>query len=242
MKTWQTAVRVMRQLLHDPQTIALVLVVPPMLMWILKYVLNNDLLFGRFAPLLLGVFPMIMMFLITSIATLRERRSGTLVRLMSMPLRKNDFLLGYALAFSLVAAVQAVVTTVIMIHLLGVEITSGTGLAILAAVASALLGTAMGLFASAFARTEFQAIQFMPAFLLPQILLCGVFIPREQMATVLYNISDFLPLTYSTDLINRIATNSSWSGEMTKDLLIIVGFIVGFLILGALTIRRQEKP
>jgi len=242
MKTFYTASRVLKQLLHDPRTLGLVFVVPPVLLWILKYVFNNDRLFDSIAPLMLGIFPMVMMFLITSIATLRERRSGTLARLMSTPLAKSDFILGYALAFSLLALVQAVIASVVMIYLLNVTIAGGTFFAGCAAVFSALLGTAMGLCASAFARTEFQAIQFMPAFLFPQLLLCGLFAPRDQMTSVFYHISEWLPLTYSTDLLKRIANNASWSGDATKDLLIIVGFILAFLILGALTIRRQEKP
>ena len=242
MKILHTTARVLRQLGHDPRTLALVFLVPPILLWILKYVFNNDRLFDQIAPLMLGIFPMVMMFLITSIATLRERRSGTLARLMSTPLGKSDFILGYALAFSLVAAVQAVIASVAMIYFLNVNIAGGTILAILAAVISALLGTAMGLCASAFARTEFQAIQFMPAFLFPQLLLCGLFATREQMAPVFATISDWLPLTYSTDLMKKIANNTAWVSGATKDLLIIVGFIVAFLILGALTIRRQEKP
>jgi len=220
----------------------LIFAVPPLLLWLLKYVFDGEsVIFNQFAPTMLGIFPMVMMFLITSIATLRERHSGTLSRLMSLPLSKTSFLVGYALAFSLVAAVQAILTTLVMIYFLGIDISGGTGLAIIAAVVSALLGTAMGLFASAFARTEFQAIQFMPALLFPQILLCGLFVARDQMGDVLYKISDFLPLTYSTDLMKRIAMESSWSGDHTKDLLIILCFIVGFLIIGALTIRRQEK-
>jgi len=244
MKTFYTASRVLKQLLHDPRTLGLVFVVPPVLLWILKYVFNNDRLFDSIAPLMLGIFPMVMMFLITSIATLRERRSGTLARLMSTPLAKSDFILGYALAFSLLAMVQAVIASVVMIYFLNLNVTiaGGTFFAIVAAVFSALLGTAMGLCASAFARTEFQAIQFMPAFLFPQLLLCGLFAARDQMTSVFYHISDWLPLTYSTDLLKRIANNASWNNDATKDLLIIIGFILAFLILGALTIRRQEKP
>jgi len=241
MNLFYTAARVLRQLVHDPRTLLLIFIVPPLLLWLLKYVFDNDFIFNQFAPMMLGIFPMVMMFLITSIATLRERHSGTLSRLMSMPLRKIDFLLGYALAFSLVAAVQAILTTLVMIYLLGIDITGGTDFAIIAAVASALLGTAMGLFTSAFARSEFQAIQFMPALLFPQILLCGLFVARDQMTDILSKISDFLPLTYSSDLMKRIATSSGWSGDHTKDLLIIFGFIVGFLLIGALTIRRQDK-
>ncbi|MCL2451573.1 ABC transporter permease [Candidatus Saccharibacteria bacterium] len=241
MKALYTAARVLKQLAHDPRTLVLIFAVPPLLLWLLKYVFNNDLFFTQFAPLMLGIFPMIMMFLITSIATLRERKSGTLSRLMSMPLRKSDFIFGYALAFSLVAAIQAVLATLVMIYGLGIEIGGGTSFAIIAAVASALLGTTMGLFTSAFARTEFQAIQFMPALLFPQILLCGLFVARDQMATVLARISDWLPLTYSSDLMKRIAAGGSWGVDHTKDLIIICGFIIGFLLIGALTIRRQEK-
>lgn len=241
-KTYFTANRVLRQLKHDPRTLALLFLVPSVLIIVLKYVFNNQpKTFNSIAPMLLGIFPMVMMFLITSIATLRERRSGTLARLMTMPISKLDFIVGYALAFSFVALLQAIITTIVLLGILQVPVLGGTFLTILGAVFAALLGTSLGLFFSAFATTEFQAIQFMPAFIFPQLLVCGLFVPRDQMVTVLRWFSDIMPLTYSVDAMKQVTVYSNLTFTHTKDLIIVGCFIFLALILGSITIRRQQK-
>ena len=167
-RTLATARRVLRQLRHDPRTIALMLVVPCVLLTLLKYVFDGSpRTFDSAGASLLGIFPLITMFLVTSIATLRERTSGTLERLMTMPLGKGDLLAGYALAFGAVAVVQAALATGLTVLVLGLDVTGSAWLLLLVALADALLGTALGLFVSAFASSEFQAVQFMPAVLLP---------------------------------------------------------------------------
>lgn len=238
-----TAVRVLRQLRHDPRTIALLFIVPSLLIALLKYVYHGKAqLFNSLAPMLLGIFPMIMMFLITSIATLRERRSGTLDRLMTMPVSKFDFVLGYALAFSVVAFAQAVITAAVLLGPLQVTVLGGVVPTVLGAVLAALLGTALGLFSSAFARTEFQAVQFMPAFIFPQLLVCGLFVARDQMVRVLQWFADVMPLTYSVDAMKQVTMQTHWTSTHTKDLIIVAAFTVVALVLGSVTIRRQEKP
>ena len=177
--------RVLEQLRRDPRTLALVLVVPCLLEVLLQQ------LFGRHSPVfqhvgtpLLGLFPFITMFLVTSVTMLRERTSGTLERLMTMPLGKLDLLAGYGIAFGLVAVVQAVLVSSIAFGLLGLKVAGPKWLVVVLAVANAVLGSTLGLFVSAFAQTEFQAVQFMPAFVFPQILLCGLFVARDEMAAL----------------------------------------------------------
>ncbi len=240
LKVAATARRVLDQLHHDRRTLALIFVVPPVLITILKYVFQDDAMFNVLAPMLLGIFPMIMMFLITSIASLRERTNGTLERLMTMPIGKVDFILGYALAFSAVALVQALVTTGVMLGLLQVSVLGGTLPTIIGAVLGAFLGTALGIFVSAFATTEFQAVQFMPAFVFPQLLICGLFVPREQMARLLQWLADVFPLTYSVDAMKQVTAHAGWTGDLTRDLLVVAGYAIAALMLGSLTIRRQE--
>ena len=241
VKTASTAGRVMRQLGHDPRSIALLFIVPPVLITILKYVFQGQTqTFDHIAPMLLGIFPLVMMFLITSIATLRERTSGTLDRLMVSPMAKTDFIFGYALAFSLVALIQASITCFVMLGLLQVTVLGGTLPALISAVLAAFLGTSLGLFMSAFANSEFQAIQFMPAFIFPQLLVCGLFVAREQMARPLQWFADVMPLTYSVDAMKQITTDATWTATLTRDLLVVIGFGVVALVLGSITIRRQE--
>jgi len=234
-----TAARVLRQLRRDRRTLALVLVVPPALLTLFKYVFaGQEQTFDRVGGPLVGIFPFISMFLVTSIAMLRERTTGTLERLMSMPLAKLDLLLGYALAFALVAAVQASVTAAIAFGPLGLDTEGAIWLVILLAVANALLGMALGLFLSAFASTEFQAVQFMPAFVLPQILLAGLIVPRERMARVLELVSDVLPLTYAYNALER-ATADEVGAHLAFDVAVVCGAILLALVLGATTLRRR---
>ena len=240
-KTIATASRVLIQLRHDPRTLALVFIVPPILLVILKYVFQGERgVFDHVAPMLLGVMPMIMMFLITSIVTLRERRSGTLDRLMTMPISKLDFIFGYAIAFCLVGLLQALISGGVMLGLLRVTVLGGSIHTMITAVLAAFLGTALGLFTSAFARSEFQAIQFLPAFIFPQLFTCGLFAARSDMAKWLRWISDIFPLTYSVDAMKQVTLHAPWTGTLSKDLIIVAAFALVTLIMGSATIRRQE--
>ncbi|WP_433146762.1 ABC transporter permease [Actinomadura nitritigenes] len=237
--TLATARRILTQLRHDHRTVALLVVVPSLLMILLRYVFQAPAMFDRIGPMLLGLFPFVVMFLVTSVATLRERTGGTLERLMSMPLGKLDLLLGYALAFGLTALVQVGVVLVISLTWLGLDLTGSLGSLVLVAVLDALLGMALGLFASAFARTEFQAVQFMPAFVLPQTLLCGLIIPRDQMAGWLEAISRVLPLTYAVQGMQEISAKPGFTGTLTTDVAVIAAFTVVALLLGAATLPRR---
>ncbi len=236
--TLATTARVLRQLRRDHRTLALVLVVPPALLALFKYVLGDqEVTFARSGPLV-GLFPFISMFVVTSIAMLRERTSGTLERLMSMPLAKLDLLLGYGLAFAVLAAVQATVTSALGFGLLGLESEGAVWVVVALAVANALLGMALGLLLSAFATSEFQAVQFMPAFVIPQILLAGLIVPRESMARALELVSDVLPLTYAYDGLAR-ATAGDTGARLALDVAVVCGCIVLALALGATTLRRR---
>jgi ABC-2 type transport system permease protein len=239
-KALATSVRVLRQLRHDPRTIALVLLVPPVLLTLFRYVFDGQPeTFDRIGGPMVGLFPFISMFLVTSIAMLRERTSGTLERLMSMPIAKLDLLLGYALAFALVAAVQATLTSFVAFGLLGLDTAGAPLLVVLIAVANALLGMALGLFFSAFAQTEFQAVQFMPAVVIPQILLCGLIVPREDMASALEWVSRLLPLTYAYDALAQVTQTGDLDGDVLVDAAVVLGSIVAALALGAATLRRR---
>ncbi len=241
-KTLATAVRVLQQLSHDKRTLALVLLVPSVLLTILKYVFQSDsALFNNLAPMILGIFPLVLMFIVTSITTLRERTIGTLDRLMTFPIAKLDIMLGYALAFAVLAFAQASLASAVVLGLLGVTVLGGTLPVLVSAVAAALLGTALGLFMSAFATSEFQAVQFMPAFIFPQLLTCGLFVARDHMARALQWFADCMPLTYSVDAMKQVTTHASWTTTLTRDLVVVVGVGIVVLAFGSATIRRQEK-
>ena len=238
--TFATAVRVLNQLRRDPRTIALLLLVPVVLIFLLDQLFHDRRqIFQQIGGPLLGLFPLITMFLVTSITMLRERVSGTLERLMALPLAKIDVLAGYALAFALLAAVQATLVSIVAFGFLGLHTQGPSWAVVLLAVSNAVLGMSLGLFVSAFARTEFQAIQFMPAFIFPQILLCGLFTPRAQMAGWLRGISDVLPFTYAYDALSRATQRGLFDGRFALDLGVTIGVTVLALALGASTLRRR---
>jgi ABC-2 type transport system permease protein len=236
--TLATARRVALQLRHDPRTVVMLVAVPSLLLALLRYVYDSPAVFAQLAPALLGVFPFVLMFLVTSITTLRERTSGTLERLMTTPIAKLDLLAGYAIAFGVVAIVQVMIAVLVSVSL-GLDVGGTLGWLLLVAAADALLGVALGLLASAFARTEFQAIQFMPLVVFPQLLLCGLFQPRSQMATVLQWASDVMPVSYAVDALQRVARNGHVSGDYTRDLVVVGCCVVAGLALAAATLRRQ---
>ncbi len=237
-RTRATAGRVVRQLRNDRRTVALLLVVPSALMGLLAWIVS-DADFNAYGPPLLGIFPLITMFLVTSVATLRERSSGTLERLLSMPIGKADFVFGYAVAFGGFAVLQALIVSGLSFGLFGLEVQSSAWLLVLVAIVDALLGTALGLFVSAFARTEFQAVQFMPALILPQLLLCGIITPRDELPWPLEALSDVLPMSYAVDATQQVMTQPAATAKYWVSLAIVAGFMVLALALGAATLRRR---
>ena len=238
--TAATARRVVTQLRRDPRTIALLLVVPVALVTLMKWIFaGQDPVFQRIGVPLLGIFPMTSMFLVTSVAMLRERTSGTLERLMTMRIGKLDLLAGYALGFGVLALAQAALVSLVAFGPLGLE-SGGSPFAVMGlAVLNALLGTALGLLVSAFASTEFQAVQFMPVVLLPQILLCGLLTPRANMARGLELLSGALPMTYAYDALSRVASGGGSSNRVAGDVAVLVGATLLALALGAATLRRR---
>ena len=240
--TLSTAKRVLLQLTHDPRTIALIFVLPCVLLSLLAWVYSdNSAVFNQIGPALLAIFPLIIMFLITSIATLRERTSGTLERVLITPIAKLDLLVGYALAFGILAIVQALIANFVALTFLNLDIAGPVWFLIVIGVAGALLGMALGLFFSVFAKNEFQAVQFMPAVIFPQLLVCGLLVPLDKMPDVLSGIAHALPMTYAVQSLQNVANETSVSGQSWRDLFIVLGCVAIAILLGALTLRRSTK-
>jgi ABC-2 type transport system permease protein len=234
-----TARRVLLQLRSDRRTVALLVVVPSLLLVLTHEMIDSRPTFNRLALSLLGVFPFTTMFLVTSVAMLRERTSGTLERLLTMPMAKLDLLLGYGVAFALAAAVQAGATCGVAYGLLGLHTPGAPAVVVGVAVLDAVMGMAIGLLASAFATSEFQAVQFMPAIVLPQVLLGGLFVPRSQMADWLDHLSDALPLTYAMDALSEVGSTSIVTDVLLRDVAIVAATAFVALALAAATLRRQ---
>jgi ABC-2 type transport system permease protein len=237
--TAATTRRVLTQLRNDPRTIALLVLVPAALMVVLRYTFDSAARFSALAPSLLGILPFVLMFLVTSIATLRERTSGTLERLLTTPMAKLDLLAGYVLGFSVVALAQVVVCVAVSLGL-GMSVSGSLWALLAVALVVAVLGTAVGLLASAFAATEFQAVQFMPVVVLPQLLLCGLFVPRDQMARPLQWIADVMPLSYAVEALQQVGRSESVGWVYGRDVLVMTVCVLAAVALGALTLRRRS--
>jgi ABC-2 type transport system permease protein len=234
------AIRVVRQLRRDPRTIILLLVIPALLEALMYWVFDaHEAVFQRIGVPLLGIFPLVMMFLVSSITMLRERSSGTLERLMTLPVSRLDLLAGYAIAFTAVAALQVLVASAVSFWLLGLESHGSVAAIIALAMLNAVLGVALGLFVSAFARTEFQAVQFMPIFIMPQIIVCGLFTPRGAMAPALDWLSNIFPMSYSYEALSLVAAGNSGELTLFRDILVVIAFAVVALAAGAATLPRR---
>ena len=230
--------RVLLTIRSDRRTVALMFVVPSLLVGLFSWMFNNATVFDKVGGRLVGLFPFVVMFLAASITTLKERRSGTLERFLTTPMRRGEFIGGYALAFTVMALVQTGITLSFAIYVCGFDTKDSVWLLYMAAVINALCGMSLGLLASAFAQTEFQVIQFMPAFIFPQIILGGLFVPLTQMPDALHTISDWLPLTHSLRALVNI-TDGLPTGDVMHEVLIVAAVCIGCLLLGSLTLRKK---
>lgn len=235
-----TSARVLRQLRHDPRTIMLMLLMPSILLVMLRFVFDSAAIFDRVAPALLGFFPFLMMFLVTSIAMLRERSSGTLERLLTTPMAKFDLIAGYAVAFSALAFAQVALAVTVCLAM-GPTLQGAVWALMLVALLDALLGVGLGLLASAFARTEFQAVQFMPVVVLPQLLVCGLFQPRKQMASALTWFSDAMPLSYAVEALQQVAVHPLLDGTFLRGVIVMVGATLAALVAATATLQRRTR-
>jgi ABC-2 type transport system permease protein len=237
--TGATAVRVLQQVSRDKGSAVLLLGIPCMLMLLLKLMFHDsDPTFQRVGPQVFGIFPVIVMYLVASMSTLRERTTGTAERLLTMPVRRLDIVLGYSIAFAFLALLQAVLSTLLSVGPLGLDIKGPPYLLMVVAMLGALLGLALGLLVSAFARNEFQAVQFLPAGVLPQFLICGLFVPRDQMQGALSAAAKAMPMTYAVQAAGEAAAHSGVTGIFVRDTLLILACVIMVLVASAATLKR----
>ena len=240
--TLAIAARVARQLRHDPRTLALVTFVPSILAWLVHQIFDGEEpISSQVEMTLLAMFPLLLMFLLTAVATVRERSGGTLERLMAAPIHKIDVIGGYALAYGALAIVQTSLLTAVCYWGLDMQLRGGIVWMLLVSLATALLGIALGLLASAVSRSEFQAVQFMPIVVVPQVLLCGLLGPREDMAGWLEGLSNAMPLTWAVEALQEVAEFPDLTGHYWTSLAIVAAFAAAALSLASLTLRRRTE-
>lgn len=238
--TLATTGRILRQLAHDRRTIAIVVVVPIVVITLLHYLFDGRQPFvSRVELIMLAVFPIILMFLLTATAMVRERTSGTLERLMTTPIGKSDILFAYALAFGCLATIQVSVATGFTRWVLDMQVSASIWYVLLTAIIGAQLGVAFGLLASAVSTSEFQAVQLFPALIIPQLMLCGLFGPRDQMNEALQVISSALPITYAVEALTELFSHAEPTGHYWISLGVAMGCTLALLLIASATLRRR---
>ena len=238
--TLATTGRILRQLSHDKRTLAIVALIPIVVITLLHYLFDQQQpLVSRVELIMLAVFPIILMFLLTATAMVRERTSGTLERLMTTPIGKGDILFAYALAFGALAIIQVGLATAFTYVVLDIQVSGSIWYVLVTAVLGAQLGVAFGLLASAVSTSEFQAVQLFPALIIPQLLLCGLFGPRDQMAEALYAISTVLPITHAVEALSELFTHATPTGHYWVSLGVTAACVLALLLFASATLRRQ---
>nr|BBH93324.1 ABC transporter permease [Thermogemmatispora argillosa] len=191
------------------------------------------------APVFIGVFSFFFVFLLTSVAFLRERSQGTIERVLASPLGRAELVMGYVCGFTLFALVQAVVVLLFVIFVLRVHYQGNLGLVFLVTILLTVSGVNLGIFLSTFAQNEFQIIQFIPLVFGLQVLLSGIFWPVGQLPTWLQPVSYLLPLTYANEALRAVMLKGSDFGQIAPQLAALLIFMLLMIGLSALTVRRQ---
>jgi len=236
--TFTIAGRVCRQLLRDHRTIALIVVVPMVVMTLIGLSFPEEMVLDYIAPALLATMALFFSFLLTGISFLRERSQGTMERLMASPVSRLDVVLGYLFGFFLFALAQTLIILLFTIYVLDVNYNGDLWQIFVFQIVVIAGAVNLGIFISTFARNEFQMVQFIPLILFPQVFLCGVIWPVEQMPEYLQWIGRFLPLKYGVDGLRDIMLSGMSLTDVWFELLVLVGFTVATSILATLTLRR----
>lgn len=241
-----TTARILRQLAGDHRSMAMIMLVPTLVITLMYFMFaevphppGTPSPFNNACLIMLGVFPLVVMFLITSITMQRERVSGTLERILTTPLRRFDLLAAYGTAFSIAAAAQAALACGVAFWLLGFDTAGSPVWVFVIAIVNAVLGVGLGLLCSAFARTEFQAVQFMPVVVVPQLLLCGILVPRAALPDWLQWISNALPASYALEALQQVGAHAEPTTIAVRDIAVVIGFALVALALAAGTLRRR---
>lgn len=233
--TKPVARRLLSALRGDRRTLALVVVVPAFLTFLLGEVFERPELF---APPLLGVFVFFLTYLLTAVGFLRERTAGTLDRLLVSPISRSGLVVGYVVGFGYLAVIQSLVLLGSGVVFLGVEFEHGVARFLLIEVLGAFTALGIGIVLSLFAQNEFQVLQFVPAVITPQVILGGTFTPVEELPTYLEYAARVMPVTYLIDGMDYVIFDEGTAADFWFAVVVLAVFTVASIALSAVVVRR----
>jgi ABC-2 type transport system permease protein len=239
--TLTIARRIINQLVRDRRTIVLLVIVPLVIASLIGVSIPDKSILDYTAPAMLAFLILFFGFILTGISFLRERTQGTLERLMASPVSRLDMVGGYLLGFLLFALLQTLIIFFYMVYVLKVNYYGELWQILVFQVIIGIGAVCLGTFFSVLAKNEFQMMQFIPMIIVPQMFLCGVLWPVDQMPNYLQWIAKFLPLTYGVDGIRALMLQGQNLLDIGKEVSVLAAYAVGLLILAALTLRRGSS-
>ena len=201
---------------------------------------ENTGFFAKMIPILMGFMVFFFVFLISGMALLKERTSGTLDRLLATPVKRSDIVFGYMISYGIIAVIQTVVIVLSTIWLLDIEVVGNIINVIIVNFVLALVALAFGVLLSTLAKSEFQMMQFLPLVIMPQLFFSGI-IPLDSMADWVQHIGKILPLSYSGDALTKIIMYGDGFNSVAFDLLILLIFLVGLPTAHIIGLQRYRK-
>ncbi|MDP6822150.1 MAG: ABC transporter permease [Dehalococcoidia bacterium] len=238
-RTTAIAVRVMREIVRDRRSLALIFLAPLLVMALVGFSFSEkqDTL-DRVAPALISVFTLLFTFVLTGISFLRERSQGTLERLYVTPVGRGDVLVGYLLGFLVFAALQSLIILLFTVFVVDVNYRGDLWQMFVVLMVLTIFGVNLGIFASTFARNEFQVVQFIPMLFAPQIFLSGVVMPVEELPGYFQGPAEVLPLTHAVRALREIMLRGEALGDVMSEIAVLAAYATGLLVVAMATVRR----
>ncbi|MEF8825651.1 MAG: ABC transporter permease [Halapricum sp.] len=233
--TVTVARRILRSLRGDRRTLALVIVVPAFLIFLLSEVFARP---EPVAPILLGVFVFFLTYILTAIGFLRERTAGTLERVLVAPISRTGLVLGYILGYGVLATIQSLVLLLAAVAFLEVTFANGVTLFVVIELLGAFTALGIGIVLSLFAENEFQAIQFIPVVITPQVILGGTFMSVDELPTYLEYPARAMPITYLIEAMDYVVLDQGTAGEFWIAIAVLVGFVVAAIGVAGFAVGR----
>jgi ABC-2 type transport system permease protein len=237
--TLAIAQRTIIQLVRDPRTLVLIIIVPLVIASLLGVSLPSKQIFNQTLPAILAMLILFFGFLLSGIAFLRERSQGTRERLLASPVTRFNILVGYLLGFLLFAMVQTLILFFYSVYVLKADFSGQLWQIIVFQILIGILAVCLGIFISAFARNEFQMIQFIPLIIVPQVFVCGLLFPVNQLPDYLQWLAKFLPLTYAVDGIRAMMLDGKGLLDIGKEVSVLAAYAIGLMILAGISLRRN---